>query len=71
MLGASLLLLVSLPAGAAVQLAVAPLGLRDAVWIAFFWTFSPTLVFVTFLTVNLDEGLALAVRYDARFVAVT
>ena len=42
------------------QLAGAPPRLRDLVWIAFFWTFSPVLVFVTFLTVDLDEGLGRA-----------
>ena len=60
MLGESLLLLLFLLAGAAVQLAGAPTRLRDAVWVAFFWTFSPILVFVTFLTVDLDEGLGRA-----------
>ena len=60
MLVESLLLLLFLLLGAAVQLAGAPPGLRDAVWIAFFWTFSPVLVFVTFLTVELDEGLGRA-----------
>ncbi len=60
MLGQSLLLLVFLLAGAAVQVAGAPSGLRDAVWITFFWTFSPVLVFVTFSTVELDEGLGRA-----------
>lgn len=60
MLAESLLLLVSLLAGAAAQLAGAPARLRDAVWVAFFWTFSPVLVFVTFLTVDLDEGLGRA-----------
>ena len=56
----SLLLLLFLLLGAAVQLAGAPPRLRDLVWIAFFWTFSPVLVFVTFLTVDLDEGLGRA-----------
>ena len=42
------------------QLAGAPARLRDAVWVAFFWTFSPVLVFVAFLTVDLDEGLGRA-----------
>ena len=60
MLGESLLLLLFLLLGAAVQLAGAPPRLRDLVWIAFFWTFSPVLVFVTFLTVDLDEGLGRA-----------
>ncbi|MDX6437861.1 MAG: malate permease [Gaiellaceae bacterium] len=60
MLGQSLLLLVFLLAGAAVQMAGAPTRLRDAVWVTFFWTFSPVLVFVTFLTVNLNEGLGRA-----------
>ncbi len=60
MLGASLVLLVFLLAGAAVQRAGAPARLRDAVWVAFFWTFSPILVFVTFLTVHLDKGLGRA-----------
>jgi predicted permease len=59
-LGSSLLLLVFLLAGAAVQLAGAPPRLRDGVWLAFFWTFSPILVFVTFLTVDLDQGLGRA-----------
>ena len=60
MLGESLLLLFFLLLGAAVQLAGAPPRLRDLVWIAFFWTFSPVLIFVTFLTVDLDEGLGRA-----------
>ena len=60
MLAESLLLLLFLLLGAAVQLAGAPPRLRDVVWIAFFWTFSPVLVFVTFLTVDLDEGLGRA-----------
>ena len=60
MLRESLLLFVFLLAGAAVQIAGAPARLRDAVWVAFFWTFSPVLVFVTFLTVDLDEGLGRA-----------
>ncbi len=60
MLVESLLLLLFLLAGAAVQLAGAPAQLRDAVWVAFFWTFSPVLVFVTFLSVDLDEGLGRA-----------
>lgn len=60
MLAESLLLLAFLLAGAAVQLAGAPARLRDVVWVAFFWTFSPVLVFVAFLTVDLDEGLGRA-----------
>ena len=60
MLAESFLLLVFLLLGAAVQLAGAPPRLRDVVWIAFFWTFSPVLVFVTFFTVDLDEGLGRA-----------
>jgi predicted permease len=56
----ALLLLAFLAAGAAVQLSGAPPRLRDAVWVAFFWTFSPVLVFVAFLTVDLDEGLGRA-----------
>ncbi|NUT57013.1 MAG: hypothetical protein HOQ03_13690 [Thermoleophilia bacterium] len=60
MLSESLLLLVFVLLGAAVQLAGAPPRLRDAVWVAFFWTFSPVLVFVAFLTVDLDEGLGRA-----------
>ena len=60
MLGASLLLLFFLLAGAALQVAGAPPSLRDAVWVTFFWTFSPILVFVTFSTVHLDEGLGRA-----------
>ena len=60
MLAESLLLLVFLLAGYAVQLAGAPARLRDVVWILFFWTFSPVLVFVTFLNVDLDEGLGRA-----------
>ena len=60
MLAQSVLLLALLLAGAAVQAAGAPARLRDALWVAFFWTFSPVLVFVTFLTVNLDEGLGRA-----------
>jgi predicted permease len=59
-LAESLLLLVFLLVGYAVQLAGAPARLRDVVWILFFWTFSPVLVFVTFLTVDLDEGLGRA-----------
>jgi malate permease and related proteins len=59
-LAESLLLLVFLLLGAAVQLAGAPPRLRDAVWVLFFWTFSPVLVFFTFLTVDLDEGLGRA-----------
>jgi hypothetical protein len=60
MLAQSVLLLALLLAGAAVQAAGAPARLRDALWVAFFWTFSPVLVFVTFLTVDLDEGLGRA-----------
>ena len=60
MLAESLLLLVFLLLGYAVQLAGAPAGLRDVVWVLFFWTFSPVLVFVAFLTVDLDEGLGRA-----------
>lgn len=60
MLAESLLLLLFLLAGAAAQVVGAPTRLRDALWIAFFWTFSPVLVFVTFLTVDLDEGLGRA-----------
>ena len=60
MLGESLLLLLFLLLGAGVQIAGAPPRLRDLVWIAFFWTFSPVLVFVTFLTVDLNEGLGRA-----------
>jgi predicted permease len=59
-LAESLLLLVFLAAGAAVQLAGAPARLRDRVWVAFFWTLSPVLVFVAFLTLDLDEGLGRA-----------
>jgi predicted permease len=59
-LGASLLLLLFLLAGACVQRAGASTRLRDVVWVAFFWTFSPILVFVTFLTVDLDKGLGRA-----------
>jgi predicted permease len=58
-LGPSVLLLVFLLAGAAVQIAGAPSRLRDA-RVTFFWTFSPVLVFVTFSTVDLDEGLGRA-----------
>lgn len=60
MLAESLLLLLFLLAGAGLQVARAPTGLRDVLWIAFFWTFSPVLVFVTFLTVDLDQGLGRA-----------
>ena len=60
MLAESLLLLLFLLAGAGLQVARAPRGLRDVLWIAFFWTFSPVLVFVTFLTVDLDQGLGRA-----------
>lgn len=60
MLAQSLLLLLFLLVGYAVQLAGAPARLRDLVWVLFFWTFSPVLVFVTFLTVDLDEGLGRA-----------
>ena len=60
MLAESLLLLVFLAVGYAVQLAGAPARLRDVVWVLFFWTFSPVLVFVAFLTVDLDEGLGRA-----------
>ena len=56
MLAQSVLLLALLLAGAAAQAAGAPARLRDVLWVAFFWTFSPVLVFVTFLTVDLDEG---------------
>ena len=57
MLAQSLLLLAFLLAGASAQAAGAPTRLRDVLWVAFFWTFSPVLVFVTFLTVDVDEGL--------------
>lgn len=60
MLAQSILLLAFLLAGAAAQAAGAPVRLRDALWVAFFWTISPVLVFVTFLTVDLDEGLGRA-----------
>lgn len=60
MLAESLLLLLCLLGGAALQAARAPTRLRDLLWIAFFWTFSPVLVFVTFLTVDLDQGLGRA-----------
>lgn len=60
MLAESLLLLLFLLVGSALQLAGAPPRLRDAVWVAFFWSFSPVLVFVTFLTVDLDESLGRA-----------
>lgn len=60
MLAESLILLLSLLAGAAIQAAGAPARLRDAVWVAFFWSLSPVLVFVTFLTVDLDHGLGRA-----------
>ena len=60
MLAQSVLLLALLLAGAAAQAAGAPARLRDALWVAFFWTFSPVLVFVTFLTGDLDEGLGRA-----------
>jgi hypothetical protein len=43
-LAESLLLLVFLLVGYAVQLAGAPARPRDVVWILFFWTFSPVLV---------------------------
>jgi predicted permease len=59
-LAQSLLLLGFLLGGAAAQAAGAPTRLRDWLWVAFFWTFSPVLVFVTFLTVDLDEGLGRA-----------
>jgi predicted permease len=55
-----MLLLLFLLAGVAVQRAGAPARLRDVVWVAFFWTFSPILVFVTFLTIDLDDGLGRA-----------
>lgn len=60
MLAESLLLLVFLLLGAAVQLAGAPPRLRDVVWVAFFWTFSPILVFVTFYTVDPNGSLGRA-----------
>ena len=60
MLGESLLLLLVLLVGAGTQLAGSPTRLRDGLWVVFFWTFSPVLVFVTFLTVDLDEGLGRA-----------
>ena len=59
MLGESLLLLLFLLLGRRAARR-APPRLRDVVWIAFFCTFSPVLVFVTFLTVDLDEGLGRA-----------
>ena len=60
MLAESVLLLAFLLAGAALQAAGAPARLRDMLWVAFFWTLSPVLVFVTFLTVDLDQGLGRA-----------
>ncbi len=60
MLAESLLLLLFLLVGFAVQLAGAPAQLRDVVWVLFFWTFSPVLVFVTFFTVDLDGSLGRA-----------
>ena len=60
MLAESLLLLAFLMLGAVVQLAGAPPRLRDVVWIAFFWTFSPILVFVTFYTVDPNGSLGRA-----------
>jgi len=59
-LAQSLLLLLFLLAGAAAQLAGGTTRLRDALWVVFFWSFSPVLVFVTFLTVDLDQGLGRA-----------
>ena len=35
--------------------------LRDAVWLGYFWTITPLLVFATFLTFRLDRDLLLAV----------
>ena len=60
MLVESILLLAFLGAGILAQVAGAPVRLRDGLWIAFFWTVSPILVFVTFLTVDPDRELALA-----------
>lgn len=60
MLAQSILLLFFLLAGVAAQRAGAPTRARDALWIVFFWTISPVLVFVTFLTLDLRGGLALA-----------
>lgn len=68
MLAESLLLLAFLLLGAAAQSRAADGRLRDRVWLAFFWTISPVLVFVTFLTVEVDGELALAL---AAVVAAT
>lgn len=61
MAGSALLLLGFLVLGTAVQRLRGGNRIRDGVWLAYFWTVTPLLVFVSFLTVELDERLALAV----------
>jgi predicted permease len=56
----SLLLLCSLLAGAACQRLRSSGRVRDRVWLAYFWTVSPLLVFVAFSRLRLDSALALA-----------
>lgn len=55
-----LVLAAFLALGAACQAAGARDGLRGAVWRVHFWSVSPLLVFVTFLTLHPDERLMLA-----------
>lgn len=60
MAGQVFLLLLFLLIGVACQVAGATERLRSRVWLGYFWTLSPLLVFVTFLTLRLDGSLALA-----------
>ena len=55
-----LVLVVSAAAGMAAQALPRAERARDLLWLAYFWTLIPGLVFVTFLTVSVDRGLLLA-----------
>ncbi|MDQ2984007.1 MAG: AEC family transporter [Actinomycetota bacterium] len=59
-MGAALLLLGCVVAGVAVQRARSSERLREATWIAYFWTIAPVLVYVVFRTVDVDRNLLLA-----------
>ena len=61
MAGSVLVLLCFLLLGLALQLLGRGEGLRDGLWIAYFWTVTPVLVLVTFLGVGLEQRLVLAV----------